>query len=246
MKYPTLSHFLTFRRLVSLLLGSVLCAGHLACGISGGSIPPGRSAGLKGRVISSESPGTPLPNILVLVEATPDSGISTVYQTRSDANGYFSLTNLPTGERYSSVTVTVKPDAANLRAETVMFRIPTDHTATMIAAVTNTATNVSPVGSVSISPQRVTVNPGDVVHFTPVYRDTTGQILNLPLAATLVLPDDVGTLQSDGTFTATSSGAVNLIAYWYNASYGTASVNVEATGTLTPPPPPDTKMAPIK
>ncbi len=218
-----------------------ITVGQLACGISGGSIPPGRAAALLGRVISSEAPTVPIKNAQLTLIVTPDNGISTEIETRTDANGNFSLPNLPAGVNFSEVILTLKPQSPDLRVQQIQFRIPAQHTATLIAAVTRVSTDISQIASVGITPTRITVDAGEQIRFTPLFKDALGKTLDLPLAATLLLTDDVGALKSDGTFVANSTGAVNVRVFWYDGLSSTASVNVQTpvgSGNQIPPAPP--------
>ena len=240
MNYSPLQ-FRAVRLIASFALFFAINVGQLACGISGGSIPPGRAAALVGRVISSEAPTIPIKNAQLTLIVTPDNGISTEIETRTDDNGNFSLLNLPAGVNFSEVILTLKPQSPDLRVQQMQFRIPAQHTATLIAAVTRISTDISQIASVGITPVRITVDAGEQIRFTPLYKDALGKTLDLPLAATLLLNDDVGTLTSNGTFVANSTGAVSVRIFWYDGLSSTASINVQTPaggGNQIPPPPP--------
>ncbi len=233
------------RRAAFLALCAALPFGQLACGISGGSIPPGRASGLQGQVVLAENTATPLPNSTVSVLVTPDNGVSTLVETKTDAAGRFALQNLSAGVNYADLVVTVKPFSEDERSQQITVRIPARRTTTLISALTRSTTDISQIAEVGVSPQKVVVRPGDTVKFKPVFRDSAGNVLALPLAATLVLTDDRGTLMPDGTFTASASGAVSLKVFWYNALSATAAVNVQSPGEpITPPPPPAETVVP--
>ena len=234
--------FAPHRVLRRLVLLSALVCGLFALhgcggssGFTGGGVPIGKAA-LNGRLISAANPQLPLANAQISILATPNQSAAQTITTTTDANGMFHVTGIPTDAINGTVTVSAMPQGAAFLSQQVTFLIVNQHSANLIMALPPADYHFAPGTSLAIEPQSAHIVTGQSVQFSAHVVDASGT--NLALVPTLLFGDDFGTLNDDGTFTATGSGTGDLLAFWYDGLRTSASIIVNTSVQTQPPTPP--------
>ncbi len=240
-----------------LLLGIAMLILHGCGGISAftdGSIPNGRSI-IRGRVVTAKDPTIAVANAIVTVSSTPlDNGTAT-FRVRTDANGAFSIGNIPTGKistavpnPTTNVTLLVEPADGTLQRQRLMLPLTKDRPVDALVALPATGFDTSLVGNVKIVPTTPTSTTGSQVQFTAQVLDKAGN--DLGIFPTLLLDGSDLLVLDNHTFAAVGIGTVSsnsVITAAFDTNFGNQTsspvpIQVNKTpstpGILSPPAPP--------
>ena len=229
------SRRLALKLTLAALLGSISGCGGGGNSFTGGSIPIGKAA-LTGRVVHSDDATQPLANAPVEIVASPQNSAVKILHATTDQNGVFNVTDIPTDAASGPVTVTAASADGAYKAQQISFRLTNNHSASVIFALP--PANYTPaIGTtLTISPSRLTAQPGQRIQVSARLQSPGGA--PLALTPTLFFDDSFGLLNPDGTFTASDAGTGAITAYWYNGLSATASVTVSQMQIAIPPAPP--------
>lgn len=222
-----------------LLLTALSVLETCGCGggtsFTGGSIPPGGTR-LYGRVVQAEDPLTPLANTTISVTATPAYTNAGPIQLTTNSNGEFNFPTVRFGSTAATINVTVQPgDPTARQSQQVVFRSASGQTANLIVSLPQKSFDITQgtsvaIGSISeVAPQGTAAIQAHVL-------DSTGHAL--PVEPTLLFIGNFGTIDGDGTFTASASGTGTITVFWYNVTPVTTAVKADPSASLLPPPPP--------
>jgi hypothetical protein len=243
-RYPTPNtRSLSRRRRLSLLLLLAVCAllvNLFGCGsgltaFSGGGFPIGKAL-VVGRVVSAEDPQIVFAGVRISLSATPPGGATENFETITDANGNFQITNVPTGQVSGAARMEAIPADATIRAQSLFFSVVSGKKRGLFIALPKTSFDVTQAKSLHFVPPSYTLRPGDTVRVNAQLRDENGTVL--PVLPSLIYDADLGTVGGDGTFSGVNEGTGIVSAQWYNNLSATATIKVDVNAPSLPPPPP--------
>lgn len=228
------------------------CGGLTA--FTDGSIPNGRSV-IRGRVVTAKDPTVAVPNAIVTVTSTPlDNGTAT-FRVRTDANGAFSIGNIPTGkistavpDPTTNVNILVEPADGTLQAQRLSLPLTKDRPVNALVALPATGFDTSLVGSVRIVPTTPTSTTGPQVQFTAQVLDKAGN--DLGIFPTLLLDGSDLLVLDNHTFAAVGIGTIpstSVVTATFGTSFGNQTSNPlpiqinrppDTPGIPSPPAPP--------
>lgn len=212
------------------------CGGGLA--FTGGSIPPGGSARLFGRVSAAENPQQSLSKVTIQVVAQYSATGSKTLTATTASDGSFTLPSVPTGLNTATFTVTATPvSGSNRQSQTVVFQANNGIANDLVVSLPLNTFDVSQGASISLPDlPNIPINQAKVLRAHLLNADGK----RLPAQPTLLYVGNFGSIGSDGTFTGTAYGSGTITAFWYNVQSVTAQIVVDPKAKGGgPPDPPD-------
>lgn len=190
------------------------CGG--ATGITGGSVPLGRSR-LQGQIVRAD-------NILAGIAEVPYTltlGASFV-NGKSTYEGGFDFNNVAGG----SYVFAIRPDrGTDLTPNGWVWRftVPEGEASTLIAAVWPKWFDPLKVTNMELAPSSIRLKVGQSVRFvTNVYNENS---VIVPIYPSMLLTGDIGTLEPEGTFRAAKPGN-GTVTVWLPNNERTAAIEV--------------------
>lgn len=224
--YPRIAPIFSVSVLIALLV--------VGCGGGGGGEEPTQAIGggqttITGQVVDATDVGTPVADAYVYVPLSAPSSRAlppkVISYDRTDAQGRYTLRNVPGG---SATIVVEPPEGSNFNP--IQFDVTAPDAGEVAIRVTLLPTTVS-VASVIVDPTSATLSVGEQQSFTATVLDTQAQ--EVQVTPTWAVVGDIGTVNGDGLFTATTAGSGHVVAIVGTQS-GSATVTVEGTGTAIP------------
>lgn len=204
-----------------LLLLGLLLAG-CGDGLSGGSVPPGRSS-LVGAVVEAENPLVGIPNAIVTIYTTAPNGSTTTYRVYSGPQGGFAVDGIPTGRVYTNVTVVADPGTPDRQKQTITFPLANGRQSDVLVSLPLSSVDLSHVAHVSL---QQTVESSGAVQISPRVLDQQGNVV--PLFPTVIIDGATAVVGPDGTLTVSGASVAGAIAT------ATVTATVETGSTASP------------
>jgi hypothetical protein len=226
------------RRSALFALGAFLSL-LLGCGtgnsFDGGGFPIGKSR-LFGRVVAAENPQKSLISVTLNVTIPNTGAGGRTLQVKTGKDGVFDLSSIDGTNQTSNAQVTVTPDDASGRqSQQLIFPLQGGHTANLVVALPLKTFDVNQAVSISL-PSQLILPPGSTVQVLAELKNQVGQVL--PVVPTLLFEGNFGTVDGEGTFTASAQGTGTITAFWYNNLHSTTQVVVSDNAQPLPPLPP--------
>lgn len=213
-----------------LLFLAMACVGGCGGDGSGGGNPdvvgPGNTT-IQGTVVDSANTGNVVGNAYVYVpprvRGEAGSRTTVVAATHSAANGTYTLQGVPEGNQTIMV---VPPDGSNYAQEALDIQVPASGTVNLRLTLTDRTVALG-VSEVRVTPSPAALNVGGQQQFTATVIGPNSQVL--ALTPTWIVTGNIGTVDQNGLFTATSAGSGQVTAVVAGV---TGSADVTATASL--------------
>ena len=216
--------------LAALVAATVLALWVAGCGGAATPTPTGGSE-ISGRIVDAQNPTQPIGNAYVYIPAAGSSsarqgGTGVVAETTSDAQGNYTLTGVPAGQW----TLIARPPAGSGLAET-SAELTVPEGGDLVLTMTVVDENVqAQIDHIDVTPNPAEVEPSTGQQFAAVARDAEDN--DLGLAVTWTLKGPIGTIDSDGLFTAGASELTGTVVASVGGKSGEATVGIR---TVAPP-----------
>jgi hypothetical protein len=216
----------------------VLCVVGSGCGGAVGG-PAGGGCELRGRIVDASDPDRGIGGAYIYVPS-PTSATRGVQgaalaaaglaETHSSEDGAYRLTGVPSGRQ--SVVVT-PPAGSGYSSIELSLDIPEGNNVVIDLQITLVLSTVAnKVSEVVVDPATATVAPGSSVQFSATAFDASYEPADL--AATWVVTGGIGTVDSNGKFTAGASAGTGSVLAFVGGKSGRATVQVSDTVPTNP------------